>query len=76
MVRKPMGYCGPMGYGRKFSANQLGGQLKLWGKRGYGLIQVWVKRGLTVLPEASQAPFLLVLRWLYVFVVVIPVHVV
>ena len=29
-----------------------------------------------ILPEASQAPFLLVLRWLYVFVVVIPVHVV
>ena len=45
-----MGYCGPMGYGRKFSANQLGGQLKLWGKRGYGLIQVWVRRGLTVVP--------------------------
>ena len=29
-----------------------------------------------ILPEASQAPFLLVLQWLYVFVVVIPVHVV
>ena len=43
-----MGYYGPMGYGQKFSANQLGGQLKLWGKRGYGLIQVSVKRGLTV----------------------------
>ena len=38
------------GYGlwSEFSANQLGGQLKLWGKRGYGLIQVWVKRGLTI----------------------------
>ena len=47
-----MGYCGPMGYGRKFSANQLGGQLKLWGKRGYGLIQVWAKRGLTVVTKA------------------------
>jgi hypothetical protein len=43
-----MGYCGPMGYGRQFSANRLGGRLKLWGKRGYGLRQVWVKRGLTV----------------------------
>ena len=43
-----MGYCGPMGYGMKFPANQLGGWLKLWGKRGYGLRQVWVKRGLTV----------------------------
>ena len=43
-----MGYCGPMGYGLQFSANQLGGWLKLWGKRGYGLRQVWVKRGSTV----------------------------
>jgi hypothetical protein len=45
-----MGYglCGPMGYGQHFPANQLGGWLKLWGKRGYGLRQVWVKRGLTV----------------------------
>ena len=37
-----------MGYGQQFSANQLGGRLKLWGKWGYGLRQVWVKRGLTV----------------------------
>ena len=29
-----------------------------------------------ILPEVSQAPFLLVLRWLYTFLVVIPVHVV
>ena len=43
-----MGYCRPMGYGPQFSANQLGRELKLWGKRGYGLRQVWVKRGLTV----------------------------
>jgi hypothetical protein len=45
-----MGYglCGPMGYGQHFPANQLGGWLKVWGKRGYGLRQVWVKRGLTV----------------------------
>jgi GMP synthase-like glutamine amidotransferase len=44
-----MGYYGPMGYGMQFPANQLGGPLKLWGKRGYGLTEVWVKRGLTVL---------------------------
>jgi GMP synthase-like glutamine amidotransferase len=37
-----------MGYGMQFPANRLGGSLKLWGKRGYGLIEVWVKRGLTV----------------------------
>ena len=45
-----MGYGLLQTYGLwlEFSANQLGGQLKLWGKRGYGLIQVWVKRGLTV----------------------------
>ena len=43
-----MGYCGPMGYGQQFPANGLGGWLKLWGKRVYGLIQVWVRRGLTV----------------------------
>jgi GMP synthase-like glutamine amidotransferase len=44
-----MGYYGPMGYGMQFPANQLGGPLKLWGKRGYGLTEVWVKRGLTVI---------------------------
>ena len=43
-----MGYCGPMGYGVEFPANRLRGQKKLWDKRGYGLRQVWVKRGLTV----------------------------
>ena len=43
-----MGYCRPMGYGQQFPANGLGGRLKLWDKRGYGLRQVWVKRGLTV----------------------------
>ena len=37
-----------MGYGPQFSANQLGKELKLWGKRGYGLKQVWVKTGSTV----------------------------
>ena len=44
-----MGYYGPMGYGCQFSAYQLSGGLKLWGKRGYGLRQVWVKRGSTVI---------------------------
>ena len=43
-----MGYCGPMGYGVEFPANGLGGWKKLWGKRGYGLREVWVRRGLTV----------------------------
>ncbi|KAF8810660.1 hypothetical protein BYT27DRAFT_7091404, partial [Phlegmacium glaucopus] len=31
-----MGYCGPMGYGMHFPANQVGGQLELWDIRGYG----------------------------------------
>jgi hypothetical protein len=43
-----MGYCGPMGYGMQFPANQVGGQLRLWGIRGYGLSGVWVIRGSTV----------------------------
>jgi hypothetical protein len=43
-----MGYCGPMGYGMQFPANQVGGQLRLWGIRGYGLSGVWVTRGSTV----------------------------
>ena len=43
-----MGYSGPMGYGMQFPANQLGGWLKLWDLRGYGLSGVWVKRDSTV----------------------------
>lgn len=43
-----MGYCGPMGYGIVLPANQVGGPLRLWTMRGYGLSEVWVKRGLTV----------------------------
>jgi hypothetical protein len=43
-----MGYCGPMGYGIQFPANQVGGQLSLWGMRGYGLSEVWIMRGSTV----------------------------
>jgi hypothetical protein len=31
-----MGYCGCMGYGTHFSANQLGGPKKVWGIREYG----------------------------------------
>jgi GMP synthase-like glutamine amidotransferase len=50
-----MGYYGPMGYGMQFPANQLGGPLKLWGKRGYGLTEVWVNRGLTVLGLSSSS---------------------
>ena len=68
-----MGYCGPMGYGVDFPANRLRGQKKLWDKRGYGLRQVWVKRGLTVLPfpgvldgtyfgQCDEPFFLLLLR--------------
>ncbi|KAF8816399.1 hypothetical protein BYT27DRAFT_7031300, partial [Phlegmacium glaucopus] len=31
-----MGYCGPMGYGMQFPANEVGGQPELWDIRGYG----------------------------------------
>ena len=43
-----MDYCGFMGYGIRFSANQLGGPKKVWGIREYGLLELWVKRELTV----------------------------
>jgi hypothetical protein len=33
-----MGYCGPMGYGMQFPANQVGGRLELWDIRGYWVI--------------------------------------
>jgi hypothetical protein len=43
-----MGYCGPMGYyGMQFPAIQAGGQLELWVLRGYGFLEVWVKRSST-----------------------------
>ena len=45
-----MGYCGPMGYGVHFPAHQVGGRPRLCVKRGYGLPEVWVKRGSTVYP--------------------------
>jgi hypothetical protein len=37
-----------MGYAMHFPANQLGGPKMLWGLRGYGFSEVWVKRGSTV----------------------------
>ena len=43
-----MGYSGPMGYGLRIPANQLGGWRGLWGVRGYGLFPIWVMRGSTV----------------------------
>ena len=43
-----MDYCGFMGYDIHFSANQLGGPKKVWGIREYGLLELWVKRELTV----------------------------
>ena len=43
-----MDYCGFMGYGIHFSANKLGGPKKVWGIREYGLLELWVKRELTV----------------------------
>lgn len=32
------------GYGMQISAKQVGGQLGLWGIKGYGVSEVWVKR--------------------------------
>ena len=49
-----MGYCGPTGYGMQFPANQAGGQLELWVLRGYGLLEVWVKRSSTVVPRLTR----------------------
>ncbi|KAF8222684.1 hypothetical protein L208DRAFT_1321045 [Tricholoma matsutake] len=54
-----MGYCGPMGYGMQFPANQVGGQLRLWGIRGYGLSEVWVMRGSAILLPNGRWPNLL-----------------
>ena len=49
-----MDYCGFMGYGIHFFANQLGGLKKVWGIREYGLLELWVKRELTVLSDFSK----------------------
>ncbi|KIJ92526.1 hypothetical protein K443DRAFT_113412 [Laccaria amethystina LaAM-08-1] len=43
-----MGYGRFMGYAMHFPMNQLGGPKMLWGLRGYGFSEVWVKRGSTV----------------------------
>jgi hypothetical protein len=43
-----MGYHGLMGYGMSVPTNQLGNHDLLWVTRGYGLSEVWVKRGSTV----------------------------
>jgi len=43
-----MGYGRFMGYVMHFPVNQLGGHKMLWGLRGYGFSEVWVKRGSTV----------------------------
>jgi len=50
-----MGYGRFMGYAMHFPANQLGGCKMLWGLRGYGFSEVWVKRGLTVVVRHLNA---------------------
>jgi hypothetical protein len=52
-----MGYCGCMGYGMYFPANQLGGPKKLWGIREYGLSGLWVTRESTVFPLVQISRF-------------------
>ena len=59
-----MDYCGFMGYGTHFSANQLGGPKKVWGIREYGLLELWVKRELTVIHSYIG---IIVLRCLFLF---------
>jgi hypothetical protein len=49
-----MGYCGCMGYGMYFPANQLGGPKKLWGIREYGLSGLWVTRESTVCGDLAH----------------------
>jgi hypothetical protein len=43
-----MGYGGPTGYGMQIPTHPAGRWLELWVKRGYGLLEVWVKNSLTV----------------------------
>ena len=52
-----MDYCSFMGYGIHFSVNQLGGPKKVRGIREYGLLELWVKRELTV-PQIINFPHL------------------
>jgi len=49
-----MAYHSFMGYGVQFPANQVGGSIRLWDITGYGLCQVWVKAGSTVLRPYVQ----------------------
>jgi len=51
-----MGYGRFMGYAMHFPVNQLRGCKMLWGLRGYGFSEVWVKGGSTVhSPWSSQS---------------------
>ena len=55
-----MGYGRFMGYAMHFPENQLGGPKMLWDKRDYRFIEVWVKRGSTVLLKYTFNPHPLV----------------
>jgi hypothetical protein len=48
-----MGYCGCMGYGTHFSANQLGRPKKVWGIKEYGFLELWVTRESTVVTNSQ-----------------------
>ena len=60
--RPPMGY-GPqkgMGYGIwerlvHLAGNRLGGHIKVWVMGNYGLLHVWVKTEVTVLPNTMSS---------------------
>ena len=43
-----MGYHRGMGYGLGFSAYQVGNKMNIWGKREYGISELWVKRASAV----------------------------
>ena len=53
-----MGYCGHMGCGMQFPAYGVGGWVRLWVIRGYGLSEIWVMRDSTLTlskwPRKSQ----------------------
>ncbi|KAF8262482.1 hypothetical protein EI94DRAFT_1602078, partial [Lactarius quietus] len=70
-----MCYCGPMGYGTQIPAHQIGGQIGLWGIRGYGLSGVCDKRGSTVLGKTLITFFKLVgLRVRFLALAFLPLH--
>ena len=48
-----MGYGRIMGFGSKIPVTRVGGQDFLWVMAGYGLPQVWVKTGSTVVMSAA-----------------------